>query len=657
MRSARAVVTAAALPRQRTSPEDRPGSVTWPSLGTSDLPPAEAGVRRSGIRAAAVASLLVTVAYLVWRAGWTIDGAALALALPLLALEAHAAVSLAFHTHDLWDVDAHVTPAAGGDGRHPRVAVLIPTYNEPREILLPTIAAAVALQPAHETWVLDDGQRPWVAELAHELGATYRARAEHEHAKAGNINAALPELADAGVELVAVLDADHVAAADFLHDTLPYFADPRTALVQTPQDFYNFDSFEHVERRSGRRYSEQELFYRGLAAGRNAWNAAFWCGTNAVLRLSALLSVGGIATETLTEDIHTTIRLHHRGWTSVYHNAVLARGLAASDASQYLNQRLRWGTGAMQVLRTDNPAVVRGLTGHQRVSYLSTLLGWFDSWRSLGYVVLPLLTLVAGALPIAADAAVFVPVFTLAFLLQRFALSALARGRAPWWQSTLFEFVRMPANLAATLAIVGRPAGRFQVTTKGRSGTLRTRAGAPMLLVVLISLSVAMLLWYAATAAGLTPVTYPVPWVAHASALWAGLNTALLVTAVRRIRALRFATERRASVRFPLPGAVRISDVEAELQDVSLTGLRATVPAAVQGPVPGESVTVILPTSAGAVVLPGVVRSARPESGREVLGVEFDNPPARVQAALALALFRTGITPRLVETPAPAPAA
>ena len=154
-------------------------------------------------------------------------------------------------------------------------------------------------------------------------------------------------------------------------------------------------------------------------------------------------------------------------------------------------------------------------------------------------------------------------------------------------------------------------------------------------------------------AAGLTSVTYPVPWVAHASALWALLNTALLVTAVRRIRALRFAAERRASVRFPLEGTVRISDVDAELQDVSLTGLRATVPAAARAPERDEEVSVILPTSAGAVVLPGVVRSARPDAGRVVLGVEFADPPTRVQAALALALFRTGITPRLVEVPPP----
>jgi hypothetical protein len=55
-----------------------------------------------------------------------------------------------------------------------------------------------------------------------------------------------------------------------------------------PQDFYNVAGYEHVELSGRRRFSEQELFCRALAAGRNRWNAAFRCGTNAVARLAAL---------------------------------------------------------------------------------------------------------------------------------------------------------------------------------------------------------------------------------------------------------------------------------------------------------------------------------------------------------------------------------
>ena len=117
-----------------------------------------------------------------------------------------------------------MSPAPEVGATSSRVAVLIPTYNETEEILLPTIAAAVALQPLHETWVLDDGDRPWVDALAHELGARYLTRPTHEHAKAGNLNHAL-EVIDA--DFIAVLDADHVALPGLLTQTLGYFSDPQ----------------------------------------------------------------------------------------------------------------------------------------------------------------------------------------------------------------------------------------------------------------------------------------------------------------------------------------------------------------------------------------------------------------------------------------------
>ena len=114
------------------------------------------------------------------------------------------------------------------------------------------------------------------------------------------------------------------------------------------------------------------------------------------------------ATETITEDIHTTIRFHRRGWRTVYHNEVLVRGLAASDAATYSLQRLRWGTGAMQVLRIENPLVVPGLSIRQRLAYAATLLGWFDAWRSLGYLLLPVVVLLTGAVPIRAEPWTFI---------------------------------------------------------------------------------------------------------------------------------------------------------------------------------------------------------------------------------------------------------
>ncbi|HEY3262277.1 MAG TPA: glycosyltransferase, partial [Pseudonocardiaceae bacterium] len=619
-----------------------PAELAWPVPWATQSYAAERRGQRAVFRAAALAAIALTVSYLVWRLHATLHGATAWLAACLLVLELHALLSLALHTFDLWNLDA----APHVDRRVPpplTVAVLIPTYNEPREVLLPTIAAAVALRPAHDTWVLDDGDRPWVAELASSLGARYRARERHDHAKAGNLNDVLPEL---DVDLVAIFDADHIAHADFLAHTMPYFADPLVAVVQTPQEFYNADSFEHVRTRGGRHFGEQQLFYRALAAGRNRWGAAFWCGTNAVVRLSALRQVGGVSTDSITEDIHTTIRLHRRGWRTVYHNEALASGLAAANIQQYLGQRLRWGVGAMQVLRTENPATVSGLRLTQRISYLSTLLGWFDSWRALGYLLLPLATVATGGLPVAAAPAVFLPWFLAVFLTQRLALRLLARGHATVWHAVLFELIRLPANLRATLALFGPRSRSFNVTAKGRGGRSRTRMPAPRLLVGLLVAHVAGLGWYAATIAGLSPLHYSVTWAAHGAAAWMVANMVVLCVAIHRIRSPRYGVERRAAVRFAMHGPAVLGDHHpVHVHDVSLTGAALSAPAGVAAV--GQRTTLTLTADGVELRLPATVRSvSAPAGGQHVhVGAEFDQASNRLIAQLALALFRTDITP------------
>ncbi|MDQ2674687.1 MAG: glycosyltransferase, partial [Chloroflexota bacterium] len=442
------------------------------------LPPPDGAGRLLLIRAVTVVALAATVVYLAWRASSTLNLEAWYLALPMLVLEVHAAIGLGLFAFSLWDVDRR--PARRALRRLPSIAVVIPTYNEGPEILVPTIAAAVAMEPAHETWVLDDGERPEIEELARSLGAHYLARPTHEHAKAGNINHALGIIE---ADILAVLDADHVASPEFLRATLGYFSDPRVALVQTPQDFYNVTSFEHGSGVAyGEPFHEQTLFYRLLQPGKNRWNAAFWCGTNALVRTAALREIGGAATDTITEDIHTTIRFHRRGWKTVYHNEVLARGLAADDAAQYQLQRNRWGTGAMQVLRRENPLLVSGLTLGQRLAYAATLLGWFDSWRTLGFLLLPPAVLLTGQIPIIADGLTFAALFGVTYVLQQAALYLLGRGAYRPVLSIIFDLVRMSPNFMATLSLFVPRTPRFRVTPKGRIATNRGRMEAPLML-------------------------------------------------------------------------------------------------------------------------------------------------------------------------------
>ncbi len=577
-------------------------------------------------------ALLATASYLVWRATATMNADAWFLSVPMLALEVHAAIGLALFTFSLWDLDRR--PARRPLSRLPKVAVVIPTVNEGPEILIPTIAAAVSLEPVHETWVLDDGERPEIEELAATLGAHYLARPTHEHAKAGNLNHALGFI---DADILGVLDADHVAAPEFLTATLGYFADRRVALVQTPQDFYNVTSFEHDSGEAyGEPFHEQTLFYRLLQPGKNRWNAAFWCGTNALVRVEALREVGGAATDTITEDIHTTIRLHRRGWKTVYHNEVLARGLAADDAAQYQLQRNRWGTGAMQVLRTENPLVVPGLTLGQRLGYASTLLGWFDSWRTLGFLLLPPAVLLTGQIPIVADGMTFAVAFGVTYLLQQAALYLLGRGAYRPVLSIVFDLVRMSANFMATLTLFVPRTPRFRVTPKGRIASEREKADAPLPLRGSLMISTVAAAAYLLHL-GPLDLGYASEWAAAGAFGWLCVNAGLTWLAIRRIRSLRFAAERRSAVRFAIDVPGWIDGREGEVQDVSVGGALVATEAPLEE---REAHLLSFELPSGTTSLWAQIRSSRrADSGEHHYALEFEPGQYPSRAALARAVF------------------
>ena len=137
------------------APDTRPLAETIFRDGS--LPPPESPARRLLIHGTAVVAIAVTAAYLLWRLNGTIALAWWWVAIPLFVVEVHNAFGLVLYTIALWSVDDEPAVPSSRPLKA-RVAVLIPTYNEPPDVLLPTIAAAVALKPAHETWVLDDGR-------------------------------------------------------------------------------------------------------------------------------------------------------------------------------------------------------------------------------------------------------------------------------------------------------------------------------------------------------------------------------------------------------------------------------------------------------------------------------------------------------------------
>ncbi|WP_307843926.1 glycosyltransferase family 2 protein [Sanguibacter suaedae] len=245
------------------------------------------------------------------------------------------------------------------------VDVFITTYGEPLETIRKTVTAAVAMRGRHTVWVLDDGRSDDVRDLAAELGARYVRRLSSNGAKAGNVNHAL---ALSRGDYFVIFDADFVPKPSFLVETVPFFVDERVAFVQTPQVYGNLNNV--ISRGAG---YMQAVFYRFIQPGRNRFNAAFCVGTNVIFRRKAINDIGGMHTDSKSEDVWTSLMLHERGWRSIYIPMELAVGDTPETVEAYAKQQLRWATGGFEIMLQHNPlSPRRNLTMDQRLQYTVT---------------------------------------------------------------------------------------------------------------------------------------------------------------------------------------------------------------------------------------------------------------------------------------------
>lgn len=366
----------------------------------------------------------------------------------------------------------------------PLVDVYVPSYNEDLDLLHDTLAAAKAMDyPRMEVYLLDDGRRPEARALAESLGCRYLTRDHNKGAKAGNVNAALPRTHG---ELIAMFDADHAPVRTFLSETVGFFlVDPKVALVQTPHYFYNPDQFERNLHLTGVVPPEQKLFYHAIQAGNDFWNGAFFCGSCAVIRRTAMEGVGGMAEETLTEDAHTALKMHAAGWRSVYLDVPLAAGIATERLAFFVSQRVRWARGMAQVFRLDNPLLKRGLSLPQRFTYFAASWHFLFGIPRLLFVLAPAAYLVFGVHPMFADVRE-VAAFAAPHLLLAWIGTAVANRqyRHSFWPEVFETVLAFYTAVITTAALVSPHAGVFKVTTKGATSDGRSfdwRRAAPTL--------------------------------------------------------------------------------------------------------------------------------------------------------------------------------
>ncbi|MEW6088852.1 MAG: glycosyltransferase [bacterium] len=370
-----------------------------------------------------VSSVVFSIRYLIWRFHDTLNPDAMWFSLLLVFAEAHGFIETTLYFFMVWNPTKRKSPPPL---QNRMVDILVPTYNEPVYLLRMTLLGCKDLKYPHKTYVLDDGKRPEVKTLAEELGCFYLTREERKNAKAGNLNHALKYTTG---EFILTLDADHIPLPTLIDETIGFFADEKIALVQMPQDFYNLDSFQHTtDWNRGNSWHEQELFYSVIQPGKDYWNAAFYCGSTTMIRRKALDEIGGFAEETITEDIHTALRLHARGWHSVYYNKTMARGIAPNTLDGFAIQRLRWGAGAMQVWKKDNPLTIKGLSIPQRLCYFASMYTYFDGFQKLIYLLTPVIILNTGTMPILTDSSTFVNYFVPYFFVSVYGMNLTMGG-------------------------------------------------------------------------------------------------------------------------------------------------------------------------------------------------------------------------------------
>jgi len=428
----------------------------------------------------AVIYILLLIAYLVWRFT-IINPDSLMLSLAYYTAECIAFILGLTAIFNSWRYKNRIPPPAP-EGLS--VDVFVPTYKEPLDIIRRTVMAAKAIRYPHGTFLLDDGKRDEIEALAKELGVTYLRRPDSKHAKAGNINYAL---AHSKADFVMSFDADHIALPHALDVMLGFFEDDNVAMVQTPQDYYNTDAFQYINaRRIGGLWHDQSAFYNIAEPCADASNAASCVGTGVVYRRSALDKIGGIPYETVTEDIHTSLKLHKAGYQTIFLNESIAYGIAAADLSEYYKTRHRWGHGNLHALRHENILFCKGLTWRQRLHYLSLGLIYLEGWQQLLLFIIPVVALVLGVQPFTIT--IFNVMIILSFpFLSYLLLQELGCGFSRYWANELFSMARWPVYLTSSAGLFGKKIN-FNSSSKNIQGKTDWRLMAPQLSVIIISL-------------------------------------------------------------------------------------------------------------------------------------------------------------------------
>jgi cellulose synthase (UDP-forming) len=584
-------------------------------------------------------TLFLYARYLLWRGFYTLntdDWTSLLVSWAVYTAEAYAFVQVLLFAYHAWSpLERQPVPLS----RYPIVDIFVTVVDEPLAILRRTLVGCVNQRypkDRYRVYVLDDGQRDEIKTLAASLNCGYIRRANRQHAKAGNLNHALQETSG---EIIAIFDVDHVPTDRFLMDTVGFFQDEQVAFVQTPHHFYNPDVFQKNLQLEGVLKNEQALFYRVLQSGRDRHNSAFFAGSCGLFRRTVLMEIGGFRTETVTEDIHTSMVIHAKGYRSCYLNKVLAAGLMPETFESSMKQRIRWAMGHVQIFFRTNPFTMRGLTVSQRLGYFASIFYFLHGIPRVVCLVAPLFALLLGIIPVTADVPSLVNFFGSYYLATLVMLRTVSRGTRNAFWSDIYETAGSVALSWVTLKTALRPRKKrpFVITPKGvgqeRRSSFRLSYVLPHLIIMgllIAGLVTGIRLWMA---------NIPLPGL-EVSLFWGAVN--LILVGVAILAAVELPEWRRAfRIRRSLPceldtGAERLSGMA---EDINETGVLIRTSKQVVGGNGHLLVSINSPMGDRFTVKGRICRQERVSSDSVEIGLKFMDLDYKTTDSLIAATF------------------
>ena len=243
-------------------------------------------------------------------------------------------------------------------GYCPRVAVLIPAYNE-EAVIVRTIRSVLNSDYKNlHVIVVDDGSQDRTAELAAaayagEIAAgRLQVLTKHNAGKAAALNYALDRMDE---EIYVGIDADTLIAADAISKLIPHFQDPAIGAIAGNAKVGNrvnlwtrWQALEYITSQNFERRALDLFHVITVVPGAiGAW------------RTAPVKAAGGYPLNTVAEDADLTMNLLEQGFKVDYEDRALAYTEAPINARGLMRQRFRWSFGTLQAVWKHRAAFVR----------------------------------------------------------------------------------------------------------------------------------------------------------------------------------------------------------------------------------------------------------------------------------------------------------